>query len=97
MKIAKNLTALTLIIAVLAAPTLGIAADSKADAKGKAYPLETCVVSGEKLGDMGKPYSFTHEGQEVKLCCKSCLKDFKKDPAKYVKKIKDAEEKTKKS
>jgi len=40
---------------------------------------------------MGKPYVFTHEGQEIKLCCKSCLKDFNKDPKKYVKKIADAE------
>ena len=95
MKIAKNLTAIALILVFLSAPVLGFAADTKPDAK--AYPLQTCVVSGEKLGEMGKPYTFTHEGQEVKLCCKSCLKDFKKDPAKYVKKIKDAEEKSKKS
>jgi hypothetical protein len=51
----------------------------------KPYPVETCLVSGEKLGGMGKPYVFVHKGQEVKLCCKSCLKDFQKDPAKYTK------------
>ncbi len=59
----------------------------------KPYPdsLKTCVVSGDKIGgDMGKPYVFTHEGQEVKLCCKDCMKDFKKDPAKYMKKINEA-------
>ena len=55
-----------------------------------AYPLTTCVISGEKLGGMGKPFSVTHEGTEVLLCCKSCLKDFKADPAKYVKMVKDA-------
>ena len=62
-------------------------------AEGKPFPesLKTCVVSGEKLGDHGKPYVFTHEGQEVKLCCKDCLKDFKKEPAKYMTKIKEAE------
>ena len=58
--------------------------------------LTTCPVSGEKLGEMGKPYVFTHEGREIKLCCKSCLKDFKKDPAKYVKKIEEAEARAKK-
>jgi hypothetical protein len=63
---------------------------AKPDAKAKPYPLDTCIVSGEKLGEMGKPYVFTHEGQEIKLCCKSCLKDFKKDPAKYLKKLEDA-------
>ena len=53
----------------------------------KAYPLQTCVVSGEKLGSMGEPVVFIHEGQEVKLCCKNCRPDFDKEPAKYVKKI----------
>lgn len=57
------------------------------------YPLDTCVVSGEKLGadpDM-KPYTFVHNGQEIKLCCKSCLKDFNADPEKYLARLKPAE------
>jgi len=68
-----------------------------ADKKPKPYPLDACIVSGEKLGaDPGmKPYAFTHEGREVKLCCKSCLKDFKKDTAKYIAKIEAAEKKSK--
>ncbi len=66
------------------------------DKKAKAYPLDKCLVSDEKLGEHGKPYVFTHEGQEIKLCCKDCLKDFKKEPAKYMKKIQEAQaEKTK--
>jgi hypothetical protein len=51
------------------------------------YPLDTCPVSGEKLGGMGKPYVFVHEGREVRLCCKNCLKDFNEDPAKFIAKI----------
>jgi hypothetical protein len=73
-------------------PLAAISADKK-DEKAKPYPLKTCVVSDEKLGDMGDPYVFTQDGQEVKLCCKSCLKDFKKDSAKYMKKIAKAEKK----
>ena len=73
----------------LAAPAV-FAEDAKTD-KPDTYPLKTCVVSGEKLGEMGKPYVYTHEGREVRFCCKGCLKDFKKDPAKYVKKLDDAE------
>jgi hypothetical protein len=61
--------------------------DAKTDSKTKSYPLDTCVVTDEKLGGHGDPYVFKHEGQEVKLCCKSCLKDFNKDAAKYLKKI----------
>lgn len=57
--------------------------------------LTTCPVSGDKLdGDMGKPYVFTYKGQEVKLCCKSCKKKFDKDPEKYLKIIRAADQKT---
>ncbi|SKA99575.1 hypothetical protein SAMN02745166_02975 [Prosthecobacter debontii] len=52
------------------------------------YPLDTCVVSGEKLGSMGKPYIITYEGQEVRLCCKSCQGHFQEDPGKYLAKLK---------
>jgi YHS domain-containing protein len=51
-----------------------------------------CIVSGEKFGgDMGDPYVFTYQGREIKLCCKSCLKDFNKEPAKFLKKLEEAE------
>lgn len=59
------------------------------------YPLTTCLVSGEKLGGMGDPYVFTHEGTEVKLCCKMCVKKFKKDPETYLAKLKEAEKSAK--
>ena len=73
-------------------------ADAKTDDASKItpYTLKTCPVSGEKLGEMGKPYVFTNDTREIKLCCKDCLKDFKKDPKKYVKKIEEAEAKEKK-
>lgn len=56
--------------------------------------LKTCPVSKEKLdGDMGKPFVFVYKGQEVKLCCKGCKKDFDKDPEKYMKAIREADKK----
>ena len=67
----------------------------KPKSKPKPYILKTCPVSGDKLGEMGDPYVFEFEGREIKLCCKSCLKDFKKDSAKYIKKIEAAEAKEK--
>ena len=63
------------------------ATEKGSDKKAKPYPLDKCIVSDEKLGEHGKPYVFTHEGQEIKMCCKDCLKDFKKEPAKYLKKL----------
>ena len=56
----------------------------------KSYPLDTCIVADEKLGSMGDPYVFVHEGQELKLCCKGCLKDFNKEPGKYLPKLQAA-------
>jgi hypothetical protein len=92
MKKLKIITAMVLTAAVVAGPLTGLADDKKAE-KAKPYPLKTCIVSDEELGKMGKPYVFTHEGQEIKMCCKDCLKDFNKEPAKYLKKIADAEKK----
>jgi len=63
---------------------------AQADTKAKPYLRDKCLVSDKKLGEMGKPYVFTHEGQEIKLCCKSCLKDFKQNPAMYLLRLDDA-------
>ncbi len=56
----------------------------------KDYPLKTCPVSDEKLGEHGKPVKVTHQGTDVYLCCKSCIKDFNKEPEKYTKMVKAA-------
>jgi hypothetical protein len=76
---------------LLALPFSALAADK--DAKAKPYPLKTCIVSDEDLGSMGEPFVFTHDGQEIKMCCKSCQKDFKKNPAKFLKKLEKSEKK----
>lgn len=78
-------------LALLAFVPARAADPASPDAKPKPYPLDTCLVSGEKLGGMGKAYVFTYEGREIRFCCKGCMKDFKKEPAKYLKKLDDAE------
>ena len=60
------------------------------DSGGDGYPLKTCVVSGEPLDSMGGPVSIQHDGKTVKFCCKSCIDDFKKDPAPYLEKLTQA-------
>lgn len=84
-----------LILSLFTSLFFGAAALSAADAKPAGvpdnYPLKTCPVSGEKIGEMGKPVKASHNGTDVYLCCKSCLKDFNKDPEKYTKVVKDAE------
>ena len=60
---------------VLGATALGLgslrAADDKKDPKP--YPLDTCVVSGEKI-ELGEGVVFAYEGREIKTCCKDCPK-----------------------
>jgi hypothetical protein len=89
----KTVLGLLAAAAVAFSVTFASAAEDKAT-KRKPYPLKTCVVSDEKFGgDMGDPYVFTYKDREVKLCCKGCLDDFNKEPAKYVKKMEAAEKK----
>ena len=73
----------------------GMAMPMAAEVSTNATPdlLATCPVSGEKLGEMGKPFTFVYKDQEVKLCCKSCKTDFDKDPKKYIKLIRAADKK----
>jgi YHS domain-containing protein len=92
MKTIKHLSVIALIASILAAPLAGFAAEEK-KSPAKPYKLNTCAVTDEKLGEMGKPFVFEYEGQEIKLCCKSCKKDFDKEPAKYLKKMAEAEKK----
>lgn len=75
----------------LTAAIVAISVTSRADdPKPKPYPLDTCLVCGMKLGDMGQPYVFVYKGQEIKVCDKSEKTAFDKDPDKYLKKLADA-------
>ncbi len=66
-----------------------------ANAKAE-YPTTSCVVSEDKLGgDMGKPADFIYRetgkpDRLIRFCCKDCVKDFNKDPQKYLKTLDEA-------
>ncbi len=53
------------------------------DVKGDPYLLDTCPVSGQKLGSMGDPIVKTIDGREVRFCCGGCVGRFKANSAKY--------------
>jgi len=61
------------------------------------YPLQTCLVSSEGLGGkMGGPvdYIYKQEGKPdrlVRLCCRSCLRDFSRSPERYLARLDAAE------
>lgn len=90
-----NTKSIQLLLFILAsAALLSSCGDSKnepphAAAKG-AYPLDVCVVSGEKLGSMGEPHVITHDGVEVRFCCEHCVPKFEANPAAFVAKVKEA-------
>ena len=86
--------ALTILLAValwLGASTV-FAGEKAPSAPGfKPYPLDTCLVGGEKLGGMGQPFVFKFEGREIKFCCKGCITDFKKDSGKFMARLAEAD------
>ena len=47
-----------------------------------AYPLKMCVVTGDEIGDT--PVDVNYQGRTIRLCCKSCVRKFNANPAKYV-------------
>lgn len=69
------------------ASLLFVLASCRKEETGTPYPLTTCIISGEKLGGMGKPAEIVKNGQQVKFCCSHCIPDFEKDPEKYLKEI----------
>ena len=52
-----------------------------------AYPLDTCVVSGEPLTEMGEPVNVVSGNRLVKVCCKSCVRKVIADPSKAFAKL----------
>ena len=81
--------ATTLSVLTVAAMLGSVVTTSADSGVPKDYPLKKCVVSDEALGEHGKPLKVTHDGTDVWLCCKSCIKDFKKEPAKFTRMVKD--------
>ena len=86
----KTKSTIAILAAVLLGSTFAIADSATPKGVPKDYPLKKCVVSDEKLGEHGKVVKVTHDGTDVYLCCKDCVSDFEKEPAKFTKMVKDA-------
>ncbi len=74
------------LVATAATLLLGLPAIATATATSNpaTYPLDTCIISGERLGEEGDPVSKVYDGREVRFCCKMCVGDFEKDPASHL-------------
>ena len=86
-----------LFTALVSLGLVGCASDGATSSTGShqhgagAYPLTTCVVSGEKLGAMGKPVVVTVKDHTFQLCCSGCEKKLRENPDKYIEKLEQAE------
>lgn len=53
--------------------------------KNDGKPFNTiCPVSHEEIDE---EFTYEYEGKTYAVCCNSCMKKFKKDPEKYIKKL----------
>jgi len=87
MKTIQSLPCVALLVGTISFATTGCkTADNDASASVKPYTSNKCLVTDEPL-ESGKTYTFVKDGQQIKLCCKDCLADFDKDPAKYLAKL----------
>lgn len=74
----------------LTLPACSASAPSPVAAKAadvKPYPLKTCLVSGNDLDSMGGEIVKVYDGQQIKFCCKPCVKKFENNKAKYLAKL----------
>jgi YHS domain-containing protein len=58
-----------------------------ADQQRDDYALDTCVVTGAKLGSMGDPVELVAGTRLVRFCCAGCLPKFKANPAEFLVKL----------
>lgn len=61
--------------------------DKTSERVGDPYPLDTCPITGKKLGTMGDPVVKTYDGREVRFCCPACPDKFEKDKTATLTKI----------
>lgn len=72
--------------------TLKGLAELSTDDRTAAEKQRVCPVSGDVLGSSGKPVKVTVKGKTVYLCCSDCEEAIKKDPDKYLAKLKDTQQ-----
>ena len=74
---------------------------TEANSKAVEVGNKICPVSGDEIpapgekGNMGEAIKYEYNGKIYNLCCKMCVKDFKKNPEKYSKIAEDEVAKTK--
>ncbi len=89
----KKLIVLSFIVLMFVFASSLVFAQRACDFGGKAQAAEAkgvvevgntvCPVSGEKI-EAGETVKAEYGGKTYSFCCKMCVKDFKKNPEKYI-------------
>ena len=85
-------SAVPVLLVLLAAAAPAVGAETAAAPSDSAriaeqlpwYPLDTCLVTEQKLDALGQRIDFLHEGRLVRLCCAPCAEMFRDDPESYL-------------
>jgi YHS domain-containing protein len=85
MKKVKSISLALVVAAAMAVSvaTTGIAAPPAAQPQTQT----TCPVLG---GNINKNIYVDYQGQRIYFCCEGCIAEFKKNPEKYLEKLKEA-------
>lgn len=81
-----TLTAISSAILLNSCATTGTSSTGQSSVKP--YTMNTCLVTGSKLGSMGDPITKVYNGQEIKFCCAPCIKKFERNQSKYLARLK---------
>lgn len=76
-------------LAILAMGTVMFGCNQCADNKSVIQPVAQTTCPVMDGGSIDKKYFADYDGKRIFFCCGSCPDVFKKDPAKYVKKLED--------
>jgi YHS domain-containing protein len=87
----KSIKTLILALTLTAFAAVSLwAADTKAPAEAKPAPQATTQTKCPVLaGDINKEVFADYKGKRIYFCCAGCDAQFKKDPEKYMKKLKE--------
>ncbi len=84
----KRITALTMGI-IFMSMSMVFAQEVSVPQQSSVQPVEVgnkhCPVTGEAVGKMGAPITYTYNGKIYNLCCPGCKNAFKNHPEKYSK------------
>jgi YHS domain-containing protein len=89
LKIAASVISIMGIFGLFVPATYGETGAAGPAGKAKVVGNRICPVTGEKITKKTE-VTYEYKGEIYSFCCRECIDEFKKDPEKYIGKIKKA-------